>query len=783
MFNKILASIFATGTIWLSLSCHASEIITDVCNNPATWGFLPGTEFPGAKGSLAADIECGKISVEYDFSNGGRYVAVFLNQKLPEEIEAVNVAVRAEQDTEVTYRFRDQTGRFFQGRELILKKGQTQKINCSINGPWTTSWGGESSAKNPQLPLKEWGLVINRRAGYKDTGKVILLEQTVTVNKLPEAVFAGQNFEAVVCGWNLRGQWMPQIKGALLKIVAVSTTKKHRTALKICFPNMGRESIWRYQLEPAQQEQILYYNPPLLGGGNPRNIYQIELHLQSEDGTSATIPILLSGIKSGGINLGEAVNSQIIANSKFGTCVHFSYGTRDAFKGWKSYEKLLDAISRCGLKWIRDGIKLDKDQQGNYLVRQYDLEWIKAAQKRGIETILIIGMHSRDDLPDFLRQVEAVIRDTAGMVNIYELGNEPNNFGDWIKKYGGTWNGKEKDNSTSPWVKAHLQYTNAAADLIKKLRPNATVIGTGACPPTNFRYLELGLSNNVDGLVEHPYSFSLTPEKVPFGLGLSKRDGIELGDREHSFAGLINSYIEHFKKTGKMRSIWITEFGFTSFWFNGKTEKGLYAGFSEEAQAVYLIRRFILGLTLPVAVSCQYDFIDDYNSDAFRDEANFGIIRADYSPKPAYYAIQRMTSLFNGYNYDREVQVKVENSPLHRSCMRGDLVKDWDKASISADNGIMAFGFISPALPDERMLAVWSAQPYSREFNNRTCSIRIKNWADFTGIPVVVDLITGKSYDVPLKAENGELLLDNICLKENPIIIKFFKRSAESYIK
>lgn len=44
-----------------------------------------------------------------------------------------------------------------------------------------------------------------------------------------------------------------------------------------------------------------------------------------------------------------------------------------------------------------------------------------------------------------------------------------------------------------------------------------------------------------------------------------------------------------------MRTVWITEFGFTGFWFDGKNETGLYAGFTEEAQAVYLVRRFIEG--------------------------------------------------------------------------------------------------------------------------------------------------------------------------------------------
>ena len=152
-----------------------------------------------------------------------------------------------------------------------------------------------------------------------------------------------------------------------------------------------------------------------------------------------------------------------------------------------------------------------------------------------------------------------------------------------------------------------------------------------ACAPTNFHYLTLDVTPNLDGVVEHPYTFSMPPETVPFGWGFEKRDGIRIGDREHTFAGLVRSYKEHFKKTGRDRQLWVTEFGFTSFWFNGKVEGRQYAGFSEQAQAEYLIRRFIESLALPIEVTCQYDFIDDYDSQESGEEANFGLLRSDFS--------------------------------------------------------------------------------------------------------------------------------------------------------
>lgn len=593
---------------------------------------------------------------------------------------------------------------------------------------------------------------------------------------LPQGL-SGENFTMDGCGWNLTGTWLPAAGGPALEIKA----KKIGTDdawFSINLPETGRDRIQRYRLNAAGGDKVLNYSPKLADGGNPNNVYLLELTLDGTAGSRVIRTVKLSGRNSAAINLGRPVNSLDIKDSTFGTCAHFSYGTGNAFKEWRPYRELIDLIAAAGLKWVRDGCAVEKDSQGNFKVREYDLQWMKYAVDKGLKIILCLRLYPDMSIDEYRKYVEAAVRDTAPYVQVYELGNEPNNFG-WKAKFGGTWNGYERDGSVSKWVKEHLKYTNALADHIKQVRPEATVIGLGASSPTNFHALNLGVSPALDGVVDHPYTYSMPPEKVPFSWKLEKRDGIRIGDAEGSFTGLINSYIEHFRKTGKMRSIWLTEFGFTTFWFNGKSEKGLYAGFSEEAQSIYLVRRFILGLTLPVMAACQYDFIDDYNSEASRDEANFGIIRADHSPKPAYYAIQRMTSLFNGYVYDREVQIKIEDAPLHRSSIRGDLVKDWDKVSISADNGIMAFGFVNPALPGERMLAVWSAQPYSREFNNRICTIKIKNWPGFTGRPVVVDLITGRSCDVPLKAENGELLLDSLCLKGNPLVIKFFKPAGK----
>ena len=120
-----------------------------------------------------------------------------------------------------------------------------------------------------------------------------------------------------------------------------------------------------------------------------------------------------------------------------------------------------------------------------------------ALKEQGVNTIAEINMSASETEEDFVARCRAIAEEMEGLVDVFELGNEPNNFGGWMKEYGGTWNGKEPDGSTSGWVKAHLKYTNAGADAIREVRPDATIIGLGAVAPTNFRYLDIGVTVTV----------------------------------------------------------------------------------------------------------------------------------------------------------------------------------------------------------------------------------------------------------------------------------------------
>jgi hypothetical protein len=756
-------------TAQFAILAEAHEYLLNNCRNLNTWSITLGGEFPGAKGTIKLS-KSGCLKVNYDFSKGGKYIAVWPHEKLPVQTKNLCFKIVSDQDCRMNYRIVDASGRYFQGRSKLIKNG-AQKMIFNSNGPWSGAWGGKKSPV-PARPFKNVFLMISKDKKLPLKGTVLLEAFYITSDKKIANDFTGKNISLRGCGWMINASWIPKLTGGMLKLAAKNCDGKD-AELSITFPEAGRNKVFRKKL--SKSSEIIYYIPPLKNGGNVYNKYKLILKISNTAGTEAQTVLTMAGNKSDKINFGVPVKSRQIKNSKIGVCTHFSFGRMPHWPYWAPYKELIKGITQCGYKWVRDGCHVEKKKDGSYKVCDYDLRWMKYAKKHGLNIILVIRLYPDKSLEEYKKYVEAVVNDTKGLVDVYELGNEPGNFG-WQKKFGGHWNGYDPSTkNVDKWVTEHLKYTNALANHMRKIAPDITIIGVGAASPTNFLVMKLGVSKNVDGIVDHPYTYSMPPEKIPFCKNHKSRDGVIVSENG-SFEELVKAYEKLFKDTGKMRSLWLTEFGFTTFWFSGKNEKKLYAGFTEQAQAVYIVRRFIQTLALPiVAVSCQYDYLDDYFGREYNPEANFGIIRVDHSRKPAYFAIQRMNSLFNGYSYDSNAKVIIEQQPLHRSCKRSELIKSWDKVRIDATNEIKALPFIDADNSNQRMLAVWSTLPYSREFNNRVCTVKIVGWNEFDATPVGIDIIDGSTFDVPMNVKDNSLILDGLSLKGHPIVIKFIK--------
>ena len=68
-----------------------------------------------------------------------------------------------------------------------------------------------------------------------------------------------------------------------------------------------------------------------------------------------------------------------------------------------------------------------------------------------------------------------------------------------------------------------------------------------------------------------------------------------------------------------------------------------------QTQGDYLVRSFLINLSQGIPISIGYDWKDD-GKDTTNPEDNFGIVKTDYAPKPAYNEMQLLTKSLQGEN-------------------------------------------------------------------------------------------------------------------------------------
>jgi len=187
---------------------------------------------------------------------------------------------------------------------------------------------------------------------------------------------------------------------------------------------------------------------------------------------------------------------------------------------------------------------------------------------------------------------------------IYELGNE--------------W-----DNSSASQymdVQTYATYLIEASNRIRKVVPNATIISGGVTPyngPVDLitQLRDMKALDNIDMVGYHPYNDAQGPTGDVF-------DAID----------------QIYAATGK--PVALTEFGWSTFKGNG--------GVTEQQQATYVSETFeqMRRRERPIGIATYYDLIDD-GSDPTQREQNFGLLRADLTPKEALATMREEVVLFD----------------------------------------------------------------------------------------------------------------------------------------
>jgi hypothetical protein len=300
--------------------------------------------------------------------------------------------------------------------------------------------------------------------------------------------------------------------------------------------------------------------------------------------------------------------------------------------------RYLDGVKGAGARWIRIGIYWAVIQRGG--PRSYDWKAfdrvVNAAKRRRLAVLGVIvytpswarargmpGAAPPLDLGLYAAFAGRVARHFRARVRAYEIWNEPNIAGFW---------------APGPSPAAYTAMLELAYRAIKRARPSATVVSAGLSPHASYgavdaqhvnpiTFLEQMYANGARGSMDavgwHPYNF-------PFGLAYYNWSA---WSQMAATAPSARSVMRANGDGGKR--VWATEWG---------APTGTSATSVTEAGQAALVADALRRLrALPWAgPSFLYSYRDTGTNAADRVQ-NFGIVRHDFSRKPAYAAFRNAT--------------------------------------------------------------------------------------------------------------------------------------------
>ena len=276
---------------------------------------------------------------------------------------------------------------------------------------------------------------------------------------------------------------------------------------------------------------------------------------------------------------------------------------------WSEYDELTAHLEQRGLRAI---YVLD------YVNGLYEpmVEIRRGAGAQGTERHLASPRHP-ESVAAFARWAAAAARHFQGRHILWEIYNEPDGDFWWPKS------------DAAEYVTLAL----ATAKAIREAEPSATVIAP-AVSWFNWKFLEFFLRSGalefLDAVSVHPYRSSDKPPETAAAEYARLRELIDRCAPE--------------SKRGKI-PILSGEWGYAS------DAKGV----SLETQAAYAVRQQLSNLLNGVPLSIWYDWKNDGRDPADKEQ-NFGTVKDDLQPKPAYTAVKTMTDELSGYRLQRRLE-------------------------------------------------------------------------------------------------------------------------------
>lgn len=296
-------------------------------------------------------------------------------------------------------------------------------------------------------------------------------------------------------------------------------------------------------------------------------------------------------------------------------------------------QKQVDQIAEAGFRFVRMDFFWHsiESEQGKYIFTHYD-ELVEALETRDIGVIFILDYnnsyydgglapHTDEGRAAFANFARASAAHFMGERVLWEIWNEPNLTQFW---------------HPTANVEDYVKLAKTVYPALKEGDPSCTVFAP-ALSGWDFDFIEaafkLGLLEATDVVSLHAY-------------------GARIPDDAAQYYSRVRKLINKYAPKGRYYPIVSGEWGYSVF-----------GGTTLEQQADYLVRSFITNIMSGCRLSIWYDWHDD-GEDPNENEHHFGTVYPDFTPKPAYRAIQVLTQWLKGYRFAAKMAAESEDDYL-----------------------------------------------------------------------------------------------------------------------
>ena len=321
-----------------------------------------------------------------------------------------------------------------------------------------------------------------------------------------------------------------------------------------------------------------------------------------------------------------------------GVCSHDLHLADSASKG-------VQLLRQAGIESVRtDAHWAFLERKRNQLkVEPHWHKYLAGTEAQGLDSLFILGygnrFHGGGEKPRsepvrtaFNRYVAFTAQQFRGRIKHYEIWNE--------------WD--VEDPIDPQFTEDYARLITDAAGIIRQHDPAAKVLA-GAVTTKGIesgfalRLVEAGIMQSVDGLSLHPYVHCRRAGQNTPEAWIEWLAGVDL---------------ELSRAANRPVPLYLTEMAWPA-------HQGA-CGIDETLQAAYLARSFFLARTLPnVRGYWWYDFRND-GTDKHEREHNFGLVRQDYAPKPAYRVLEAISPIIKDFQFLERVEGSHRNSVLLR---------------------------------------------------------------------------------------------------------------------